>query len=329
MLGMHGSAYANLAMQSADLIIALGARFDDRVTGRVDKFAPAADAAAAEGRGGIVHFDIMPKNINKVVQATCAVEGDVTANLKRMIPLLSTPPDRSEWLKQIQAWKQRYPFTYEPSNPELLELMKPQEVIEALDAAVRDMKDNVFVTSGVGQHQMWAAQHFRWRYPRTWVSSGGLGTMGFGLPSAIGVKVAKPEGVVVDIDGDASFSMTAMELATAAQYGIGVKVLLLNNEFQGMVLQWQDLFYERRYSHTEMHNPDFVKLAEAMGVKAIRCDKLDELPDKMKEFVEYDNTKPILFEARVVKNEHVYPMVPAGKSLEEQVLHPSFRVAAA
>ena len=329
MLGMHGSAYANLAMQSADLIIALGARFDDRVTGRVDKFAPAADAAAAEGRGGIVHFDIMPKNINKVVQATCAVEGDVTANLKRMIPLLSTPPDRSEWLKQIQAWKQRYPFTYEPSNPELLELMKPQEVIEALDAAVRDMKDNVFVTSGVGQHQMWAAQHFRWRYPRTWVSSGGLGTMGFGLPSAIGVKVAKPEGVVVDIDGDASFSMTAMELATAAQYGIGVKVLLLNNEFQGMVLQWQDLFYERRYSHTEMHNPDFVKLAEAMGVKAIRCDKLDELPDKMKEFVEYDNTKPILFEARVVKNERVYPMVPAGKSLEEQVLHPSFRVAAA
>ena len=176
---------------------------------------------------------------------------------------------------------------------------------------------------------MWAAQHFRWRYPRTWVSSGGLGTMGFGLPSAIGVKVAKPEGVVVDIDGDASFSMTAMELATAAQYGIGVKVLLLNNEFQGMVLQWQDLFYERRYSHTEMHNPDFVKLAEAMGVKAIRCDKLDELPDKMKEFVEYDNAKPILFEARVVKNEHVYPMVPAGKSLEEQVLHPSFRVAAA
>lgn len=324
MLGMHGSAYANLAMQSADLIIALGARFDDRVTGRVDKFAPMADAAAAEGRGGIIHFDIMPKNINKVVQATCAVEGDVTENLRRTMPYIASPPDRSEWLEQIQVWKKRYPFTYEPSKPENRELMKPQEVIEALDVAVQSHKDRVIVTAGVGQHQMWAAQHFRWTHPRSWISSGGLGTMGFGLPSAIGAKVARPDGLVVDVDGDASFSMTAMELATASQYSIGVKVLLLNNEFQGMVLQWQDLFYDRRYSHTEMHNPDFVKLAESMGVKALRCDSLDELPAKMKEFIEYDNNRPILLEARVVKTEHVYPMVPAGKSLEEQVLHPSF-----
>lgn len=324
MIGMHGSAYANLAIQNADLIIALGARFDDRVTGRVDKFAPAADAAARLGRGGIIHFEVMPKNINKVVQATCAVEGDVTENLRRLMPYVEAPPDRTEWLEQIRAWKERYPFTYEPSKPQLNERMKPQEVIEALDKAVQDCKENVVVTTGVGQHQMWAAQHYRWRHPRSLLTSGGLGTMGFGLPSSIGVKVAKPESIVVDIDGDASFSMTAMELATAAQYGIGVKVLLLNNEFQGMVLQWQDLFYDKRYSHTEMHNPDFVKLAESMGVKAIRCHSLDELPAKMKEFIEYDNTKPVLFEAFVVKTEHVYPMVPAGKSLDEQKLHPLF-----
>lgn len=320
MLGMHGSAYANLAMQSADLIIALGARFDDRVTGRVDRFAPAASAAAQEGRGGIIHFEVMPKNINKVVQATVAIEGDVTENLSRLHSMLTPPPDRSKWLAQIHAWKQEFPFHYEPSKPK--ELMKPQEVIEALDKQLVDRKHECIVTAGVGQHQMWVAQHFRWRYPRSFVSSGGLGTMGFGLPSAIGSKMARPDRIVVDVDGDASFSMTAMELATAAQYGIGVKVLLLNNEFQGMVLQWQDLFYEQRYSHTQMHNPDFIRLAESMGIKAIRCDKLEDLPAKMKEFIEYDNNKPILFEARVTKTEHVYPMVAAGKALDEQLVHP-------
>lgn len=323
MLGMHGSAYANLAMQNADLIIALGARFDDRVTGRVDRFAPEAHAAAQEGRGGIIHFEVMPKNINKVVQATVAVEGDVSSNLEKLLPAIAQTPDRAQWLAELQEWKERFPFTYDASKPELGELMKPQEVVEALDEAVTNYKENVVITAGVGQHQMWAAQHYRWRHPRSWISSGGLGTMGFGLPSAIGAKVAMPNKMVVDIDGDASFSMTAMELATAAQYNIGVKVLLLNNEFQGMVLQWQDLFYERRYSHTEMHNPDFCKLAESMGVKAIRCDSLDDLPAKMKEFIEYDNNKPILFEARVVKSEHVFPMVAAGKALDEQLVHPS------
>ncbi|KAI3481426.1 hypothetical protein L1887_56128 [Cichorium endivia] len=149
--------------------------------------------------------------------------------------------------------------------------------------------------------------------------------MGFGLPSCIGAKVAAPEKIVVDIDGDASFSMTAMELATAAQYDIGVKVLVLNNEFQGMVVQWQDLFYEKRYSHTEMHNPDFVKLAESMGVKAIRCDNIADLPAKMKEFIEYDNNKPILFEARITKNEHVYPFCPASAGLHELIVHPSLK----
>lgn len=323
MLGMHGSAYANLAVQNADLIIALGARFDDRVTGRIDRFAPEAHAAALDGRGGIIHFEVMPKNINKVVQATVAVEGEVSENLAKLLPLIPASPDRTAWLEQLQTWRKEFPFTYDASKPETGELMKPQEVVEALDAAVAHCKDQVVVTAGVGQHQMWAAQHYRWRHPRTYISSGGLGTMGFGLPSAIGAKVALPDKIVVDVDGDASFSMTAMELATAAQYNIGVKVLLLNNEFQGMVLQWQDLFYNRRYSHTEMHNPNFVKLAESMGVKAIRCDSLAELPAKMKEFIEYDNNKPVLFEARIVKSEHVFPMVAAGKALHEQLVHPS------
>ncbi|KZV63469.1 acetolactate synthase [Peniophora sp. CONT] len=323
MLGMHGSAYANIAMQQADVIIALGGRFDDRVTGKLDTFAPAARAAAAVGRGGIIHFEIQPKNINKVVDATVPILGDVTQNLGAMLPMIKSAP-RDSWFKDIRGWKERYPFTYIKSNPEKGEKMKPQEVIEELDAQTRGRKEDVIISTGVGQHQMWAAQHYRWTQPRSMVTSGGLGTMGFGLPSCIGAKVAAPNKIVVDIDGDASFSMTAMELQTASQYNIGVKVIVLNNEFQGMVLQWQDLFYEKRYSHTRMTNPDFIRLAESMGVHAIRVHNASELPAKMKEFLEYDNSRPVLMECVVETNEHVYPMVPAGKALHEQVLHPSF-----
>jgi acetolactate synthase-1/2/3 large subunit len=232
MLGMHGSAYANLAMQTADVIVALGARFDDRVTGNLAKFAPAAKRAALSKRGGIFHFEIMPKNINKVVNAHVSVEGDVAANVELMLPYIKPQP-RKLWFEQLNEWKQKYPFSYVPSqdgNP-----MKPQEVIEELNNQTKDIKHNVIITTGVGQHQMWACQFYRWRYPRTWISSGGLGTMGFGLPAAIGAKVACPEKIVIDIDGDASLSMTAMELMTARQFNINVKVLLLNNDFQGMV----------------------------------------------------------------------------------------------
>ncbi|KAF8197606.1 thiamine diphosphate-binding protein [Pholiota molesta] len=320
MLGMHGSAYANLAIQNADVIIALGARFDDRVTGKVDTFAPAAKVAAAQGRGGIIHFEIQPKNVNKVVEAQIPILGDVVESMAALVPMIEHS-SRAAWFDDIKSWKNAYPFTFEKS--EAGAKMKPQEVVEELDKQTRHRKDEIIIATGVGQHQMWAAQHFRWRHPRTMVTSGGLGTMGFGLPSAIGAKVAAPHKTVVDIDGDASFSMTAMELATASQYNIGVKVLVFNNEFQGMVQQWQDLFYDKRYSHTKMVNPDFILLAQSMGVHGIRCHTAEELPAKMKEFLEYDGSRPVLMECLVEKNEHVFPMVPAGKALHEQLMHPS------
>jgi acetolactate synthase-1/2/3 large subunit len=324
MIGMHGSAYANLAIQQADVIIALGSRFDDRVTGLVSSFAPAARAAALQGCGGIIHFEIMPKNINKVVDASIPILGDVVSNLASMVPLIRSSP-RTDWFADIKQWKEKYPFTYVKSVAKEGERLKPQEVIEELDRQTAHRKEDIIVSTGVGQHQMWAAQHYRWRYPQTLVTSGGLGTMGFGLPAAIGAKVAAPHKTVVDIDGDASFSMTAMELATASEFNIGVKVLIINNEFQGMVLQWQDLFYDSRYSHTRMRNPDFVLLARSMGVHAIRCSNADELPEKMKEFLEYDGSKPVVMECLVTRNEHVFPMVAAGKALHEQILHPSLR----
>lgn len=318
MLGMHGSAYANMAMQEADLIIALGARFDDRVTGNVAKFAPAARAAAAEGRGGIVHFEIMPKNINKVVQATEAVEGDVADNLAALLPHIREVSARPEWFGQINEWKKRFPFNAfnrDTSNG----LIKPQVVMEELSRQTAHMKDKTIITTGVGQHQMWAAQHYRWRHPRSMISSGGLGTMGYGLPSAIGAKVAKPDHLVVDIDGDASFNMTLTEMSTIAQFDIGVKVIVLNNEEQGMVTQWQTLFYEKRYSHTHQKNPDFVKLSEAMGVPAIRASKPEELSDKIKQLIEHEG--PMLLEVMVDKKVPVLPMVPAGKALHEFLVY--------
>ncbi|KAL6079988.1 Acetolactate synthase, mitochondrial [Balamuthia mandrillaris] len=318
MLGMHGAAYANLSIQNADLVIALGARFDDRVTGNVAKFAPEARRAEREGRGGIIHFDVCPRNINKVIKTTEAVPGDCGANLQKLLPLVThkEESDRRAWFEQIKRWKEKYPFGYERAQQG--GKMKPQTVIEELDRQCRDIKDKLIVTTGVGQHQMFAAQWFRWRYPRSLITSGGLGTMGFGLPSAMGAKLAMPDKIVVDIDGDGSLSMTAMELATAAEFNIGVKVLLLNNNFQGMVKQWQDLFYEKRYCATKMTNPDFAKFAEALNCKGLRARTEEELPAAIKEFLACDG--PVLLDAVVDKNEHVYPMVAAGKALDEMVL---------
>ncbi|MBE3043254.1 hypothetical protein IMZ48_11925, partial [Candidatus Bathyarchaeota archaeon] len=316
MLGMHGSAYANMAMQEADLIIALGARFDDRVTGAITKFAPAAKAAAAEKRGGIVHFDILPKNINKVVQATEAVEGDVTANLVHLLPKIEarTMDSRPEWFGKINGWKAKWPLNdYEKS--ERMGAIKPQALIEELSNLTAHRKDTTYIATGVGQHQMWTAQHFRWRHPRTMITSGGLGTMGYGLPAAIGAKVARPDALVIDIDGDASFNMTLTELSTAAQFNIGVKIIVLNNEEQGMVTQWQNLFYDDRYAHTHQRNPDFMKLADAMGVQGRRCVKPDDVTDSLKWLIESDG--PALLEVVTDKKVPVLPMVPTGAGLHE------------
>ncbi|KAK8149640.1 Acetolactate synthase, mitochondrial [Beauveria asiatica] len=316
MLGMHGSAYANMAMQEADLIIALGARFDDRVTGNISKFAPGAKAAAAEKRGGIVHFEIMPKNINKVVQATEAIEGDVAANLRYMMDAIEprSMADRQPWFDQINKWKAKWPLSdYE--RTERGGLIKPQTVIEELSNLTANRKSETYISTGVGQHQMWTAQHFRWRHPRSMITSGGLGTMGYGLPAAIGAKVAQPDALVVDIDGDASFNMTLTELSTAAQFNIGVKVIVLNNEEQGMVTQWQNLFYEDRYAHTHQANPDFIKLAESMHVQCRRVSDPADVVASLQWLIDSDG--PALLEVMTDKKVPVLPMVPAGSALHE------------
>ena len=312
MLGMHGSAYANWAMRDADCIIAVGARFDDRVTGNPSKFAPGARAAERQGTGGIIHFDIAPEQINKAVPVTIGVEGDARKNLELLVPLLERR-SRESWLDTLGKWKTQHPFRYKDDTRRFH--LKPQAVIEELH---RQTKGQAVLTTGVGQHQMWAAQFYQFRYPKQWITSGGLGTMGFGVPASIGAKLARPDRTVINIDGDGSFCMTGIEMVTAAQFGIAAKTIILNNDFQGMVKQWQDLFYEERYSHTEMHNPDFKALAEAMGVKGVRCDSKAQLPAKMAELLEHDG--PAVGDFLVEKHEHVYPMMPAGQTADDMVL---------
>lgn len=317
MLGMHGNAAANTAMQHADLIIALGARFDDRVTLNVSKFAPAAKLAASQNRGGIIHFEISPKNINKVVEATEAIEGDVTSNLKEFLPLVEERTERPEWMKQIKEWKEKYPYAYSKETPG--SLVKPQTLIREISKQSATYNKEVYITTGVGQHQMWAAQHFTWTQPRTMITSGGLGTMGFGLPAAIGVQVAKPDAIVIDIDGDASFNMTLTELSSAVQANAPIKVCVLNNEEQGMVTQWQSLFYEHRYSHTHQSNPNFMKLADAVGMKGIKISKPEEMVQGVKEFLDYPG--PVLMEVIVEKKVPVLPMVPGGNALDDFIVY--------
>ncbi|CCD25021.1 uncharacterized protein NDAI_0E02050 [Naumovozyma dairenensis CBS 421] len=313
MLGMHGCATANLAVQNSDLIIAVGTRFDDRVTGNISKFAPEARRAALEGNGGIIHFEISPKNINKVVEAQVAVEGDAAANIEKMLSMIFPVRARSEWLNTIKQWKKEFPYDYMRETPE--SKLKPQTVITKLSKLANSTGKPVIVTTGVGQHQMWTAQYWTWKNPRSFITSGGLGTMGYGLPAAIGAQVAKPEALVIDIDGDASFNMSLTELSSAVQAGTAVKVLILNNGEQGMVTQWQSLFYEHRYSHTHQLNPDFMKLADAMGLKGIRVKKQNELDSALKEFISYKG--PILLEVEIEKKVPVLPMVPSGKGLDE------------
>lgn len=309
MLGMHGTYHANMAVSHCDLLIAVGVRFDDRVTGTIETFAPNAQ---------IVQIDIDPSSINRNVVVELPIIGETKATLKDLIQFLAehkyvpAKDARQEWLTEIEQWREKVPLTYCQNG----EIIKPQYVIEKLYHVTNG---DVFVTTEVGQNQMWTAQFFKFNKPNTFITSGGLGTMGYGLPAAIGVKCAFPDKQVVDIAGDGSIQMNIQELATAAQYNIAVKVVLLNNGFLGMVRQWQELFYEKRYSHTDMtYAPDFVKLAEAYGVVGMRATKPAEVEKTLREAFSID--KPVLMDFRVSREECVYPIVRPGESLSEMDL---------
>jgi acetolactate synthase-1/2/3 large subunit len=309
MLGMHGTYYGNMAVSHCDLLIAVGVRFDDRVTGKIETFAPNAK---------IVQIDIDPSSINKNVVVQLPVIGDTKATLRDLIKFLADhnyaprEDERREWLDEIADWKEKVPLTYCQNG----QVIKPQQVIETLHKLTNG---NALITTEVGQNQMWTAQFFHFDHPNSFISSGGLGTMGFGLPAAIGVKCAFPDRQVVDIAGDGSIQMNIQELATAAQYNIAVKIVLLNNGYLGMVRQWQELFYDKRYSHTDMtHAPDFVKLAEAFGVVGLRATKPGEVESVLKEGLSID--RPVLMDFRVSREECVYPMVHPGESISDMTL---------
>jgi len=309
MLGMHGTYWANMAMCEADLIFAIGARFDDRVTGRLDAFAENAEA--------IIHIDIDPSNIGKNVRTDIPIVGDVKTVLRALIEALKGADKdwhavHAPWLEMVRGWAQAHPLRYEQGE----EVVKGQYVIEAISKLA---PGDAIITTGVGQHQMWAAQFYRFTQPRTWLTSGGLGTMGYCLPSAIGAQVAFPDRMVIGIDGDGSFQMTSHELATAVQYQLPVKIVILNNYYLGMVRQWQELFYNKRYSYSYLGNiPDYVKLAEAYGATGFRATKPHEvLPTLQQAFA---TPGPVVAEVVIDSDEKVYPMVPAGAALREMVL---------
>jgi len=315
MPGMHGNYTAVTAMQESDLLVALGARFDDRVTGKLDGFAPEAK---------IIHVDIDPAELGKVRRPDVAIQGDVRLAIEALSAELSDngigDTDRSAWRSRISGWQERYPLAYEPWVPG--EALKPQYVIERLRDAT---PDDTIVTSGVGQHQMWASQYWTFDHPYTWINSGGLGTMGFSIPAAIGAKVAFPERSVWAIDGDGCFQMTAQELVTATVENIPIKVALLNNSYLGMVRQWQEMFYDERYSEVFLSPdvPDYKMWAESMGCVGMRVDDPDEVDVAITKANEIDD-RPVVIDFRVAAAEKVYPMVPAGASNSELVV-PGFQ----
>jgi acetolactate synthase-1/2/3 large subunit len=307
---MHGAYEANHAMHDCDVMLCLGARFDDRVTGRLDAFSPGSRK---------IHVDIDPSSIGKIVPVDVGIVGDALSVLEDLIA--GWPRQRQQerkdriapWWKQIEAWRARKAFGYRNSS----EVIKPQYALERLRALTLDR--DVYVTTEVGQHQMWAAQFFHLSEPNRWMTSGGLGTMGYGLPAAIGVQLAHPRSAVIDIAGEASILMNIQEMSTAVQYRLPVKIFILNNEYMGMIRQWQELLHDERYSHSYSESlPDFVKLAEAYGAVGIRAEKPEELDGKIIEML--DTPGPVIFDCRVEKTENCLPMIPSGKPHNEMIL---------
>ena len=316
MLGMHGSYEANNAMHDCDLMINIGARFDDRITGKIDEFSPNSKK---------VHIDIDPSSINKNVKVDLPIVGDVSEVISSTIKTIkkikpnfekSNKQKISKWWEKIQKWRSIKSFDFVNST----ETIKPQYAVQRLYELTKDQ--DTYITTEVGQHQMWAAQHYKFNKPNRWMTSGGLGTMGYGLPAAVGVQVANPNKLVIDIAGEASVLMTMQEMSTAVQYSLPIKIFILNNEYMGMVRQWQELLHDKNYyeSYTDAL-PDFVKLAEAYGCVGIRATTPDELDEKIKEMINVN--KPVIFDCLVDKEENCFPMIPSGKPHNQMLLGPN------
>ncbi|TJV04980.1 MAG: acetolactate synthase 3 large subunit [Mesorhizobium sp.] len=309
MLGMHGTYEANMAMHDCDVMICIGARFDDRITGRLTAFSPNSRK---------IHIDIDPSSINKNVHTEVPIIGDVGRVLEDMVRLwrATAKADKKAlypWWEQIAKWRGRDSLAYKMNH----EVIMPQYAIQRLYELTKDM--DTYITTEVGQHQMWAAQHYHFEKPNRWMTSGGLGTMGYGLPAALGVQIAHPDALVVDIAGDASVQMTMQEMSAAVQHDAPIKIFILNNQYMGMVRQWQQLLHGNRLSHSYTEAmPDFVKLAEAYGGHGIRCEKPDELDDAIKEMISV--RKPVLFDCRVATLANCFPMIPSGKAHNEMLL---------
>ena len=310
MVGMHGSYESNNAMHDCDVMVAIGSRFDDRVTGRLDAFAPTSKK---------IHIDVDASSIGKNVHCDIGIVGDAGSVLKDMIACWKSrnlSVDKAAlktWWTQVDGWRARNSFGYRPDT----KLIKPQYAIQRLYELTKDL--DTYITTEVGQHQMWAAQFYHFDEPNRWMTSGGLGTMGYGLPAAVGVQMAHPDSLVIDIAGDASVQMTMQEISTAIQYELPIKIFILNNEWMGMVRQWQQLLHGERYSHTYSASlPDFVKLAEAYGGVGFRAEHPDELDDKIREMIAVK--RPVIFDCRVTKEENCFPMIPSGKAHNEMIM---------
>ena len=315
MLGMHGTYEANNAMHDCDLLINIGARFDDRITGKIDEFSPKSKK---------VHIDIDPSSINKIIKVDLAIVGDVNEVLKSTIKKInqkqngikvSNKQKISKWWEQIQKWREKDSLGFINSD----KTIKPQHAVQRLYELTKSQ--DTFITTEVGQHQMWAAQHYKFNKPNRWMTSGGLGTMGYGLPAAVGVQIAHPDKLVIDIAGEASVLMTMQEMSTAVQYNLPIKIFVLNNQYMGMVRQWQELLHEKNYSESYSEAlPDFVKLAEAYGCKGIKASTPYELDEKIKEMI--DHNGPVIFDCQVDPNENCFPMIPSGKPHNQMILGP-------